>query len=263
MKLTTKRFLAVLFCFFLVLLVFPFNAIGQEQEQKETEFKFKHGVIYLDWFGLGQGDISYVSPNAATNVKFSYPKHLKPMDKFDTLINPFRAEIEYEREFRRISSKRYTLSTILCLTVNKRDIPRKIRKQIAQAEKEFEEQRKQRDQPEQETKPIYILKYLRPVLFAYSDEQSYDLFMTLANTVNSDEIQKTYLAALAGKSYKPKSLASLLHIEGSLDEGFTFVIPLAVVDGMVDHALSYAWVVSDGIEDSKFVLQGYIGILKE
>jgi len=78
----------------------------------------------------------------------------------------------------------------LCLTVNKRDIPRKIRKQIAQAEKEFEEQKKQQDQPEQETKPIYILKYLRPVLFAYSDEQSYDLFMTLANTVNPDEIQK-------------------------------------------------------------------------
>jgi len=258
-----KRFLMALFCFFLVLLVFPFDAVGQDQKQEKAEFKFKHGVVYLDWFGVGQGDISYISPNAATNVKFSYPKHLKLMDEFDTLINPFRVEIEYERKPNRTLSKRNTLSTILYLTVDKKDIPRKIRKKIAQAEKEFEEQKKQQDQSKQETKPIYVLKYLRPVLFAFSAEQPFDLFMTLANTIDPSEIQIKYLAALAGKPYKPKSLVSLMHIEGSLDKGFTFAVPLAVVDGRVEHTLGYAWVVSDGNDDGKFVLQGYIGILKE
>ncbi len=259
MKLSMKRFLMALFCLFLVLLVFPFDAVGQEQKQEKAEFKFKHGVIHLGWFGFGQGNISYIFPNTVTNVKFSYPKHLKLIDEFDTLINPFRVEIEYERKPNRALSEKNTLSTILYLTVDKKDIPRKIRKKIAQAEKEFEERKKQQDQSKQETKPIYVLKYLRPVLFAYSSEQPFDLFMTLANTIDPDEIP----TALTRKSYKPKSLASLLHIEGSLDKGFTFGVPLAVVDGRVEHTLSYAWVISDGTDDNKFVLQGYIGILKE
>jgi hypothetical protein len=258
-----KKFLMGVVCFFLVLFVFPFDAVGQDQKQEETGYKFKHGVVYVDWFGLGKGDINFIYNVTPKDFTTSYPKNLKLMDGFDTLINPFRMEITYEYEPHRSSLERNALPAILCLTVDKKDIPRKIRKKIEQAEKEFEEQKKQQDQPEQETKPIYVLKYLRPVLFAYSDEQPFDLLVKLASTIKPSEIQIKYLAALAGKPYKPKSLASLLHIEGSLDEGFTFAVPLAVVDGEVYHALNSAWVVSDGADDGKFVLQGYIGILKE
>jgi len=263
MKLSMKRFLMALFCFFLVLFVFPFDAVGQDQKKEETGYKFKHGVVYLDWFGVGEGDINFIYNVTLNDFTTSYPKDLKLMDGFATLINPFRIEVTYQYEQHRSFLERNTLPAILCLTVDKKDIPRKIRKKIEQAEKEFEEQKKQQDQPEQEAKPIYILKYLRPVLFAYSNEQPFDLFIKLANTIDPSEIQIRYLAALAGKSYKPKSLASLLHIEGSLDKGFTFAVPLAVVDGRVEHTLSHAWVVSDGTDDGKFVLQGYIGILKE